>query len=333
MQRRTVLGAIGAVALSSASYFPMNACAAALKGEGGNPIRIVVPYPPGGPLDVSARAIADAVTPVLGTVVVENRPGAGGNVGVSYVSHARPAGHTLVMGAVATLAINPSLFKKLPYDPEKDFKPVTLVATAANVLVITPEFSQKTGVKSVKDLIEYAKKNPGKLNYASGGNGSAGHMAGELLKRQCGIDMVHIPFAGASPALLSVISGQTDLIFDNLASAAANIKAGKLIALAVTTKTRTPLLPDAPTMAEAGVPDFDIYTWFGLMGPGGTPDDVVKALNDAIVPVLKDPATDKKFRAFGALPAPTTPAGYQSLIDEEAKKYKVLVEIAGARVD
>ena len=210
---------------------------------------------------------------------------------------------------------------------------MTLVATAANVLVITPEFSQKTGVKSVKDLIEYAKKNPGKLNYASGGNGSAGHMAGEFLKRQCGIDMVHIPFAGASPALLSVISGQTDLIFDNLASAAANIKAGKLIALAVTTKTRTPLLPDAPTMAEAGVPDFDIYTWFGLMVPGGTPDDVVKALNDAIVPVLKDPATDKKFRAFGALPAPTTPAGYQSLIDEEAKKYKVLVEIAGARVD
>lgn len=181
MQRRTMLGAIGAVALATAASFPLTA-QAALKGEGGNPIRIVVPYPPGGPLDVSARAIADAVSPVLGTVVVENRPGAGGNVGMSYVSHAKGDGHTLVMGAVATLAINPSLYKKLPYDPKGDFKPVTLVATAANVLVITPAFSEKTGVKSVADLIAYAKAHPGKLNYASGGNGSAGHMAGELLK-------------------------------------------------------------------------------------------------------------------------------------------------------
>ena len=177
MQRRTMLGAIGAVALATAASFPLTA-QAALKGEGGNPIRIVVPYPPGGPLDVSARAIADAVSPVLGTVVVENRPGAGGNVGMSYVSHAKGDGHTLVMGAVATLAINPSLYKKLPYDPKGDFKPVTLVATAANVLVITSAFSEKTGVKSVADLIAYAKAHPGKLNYASGGNGSAGHMAG-----------------------------------------------------------------------------------------------------------------------------------------------------------
>lgn len=333
MQRRTMLGAIGAVALTSATYFPITSQAAALKGEGGNPIRIVVPYPPGGPLDVSARAIADAVQSVLGTVVVENRPGAGGNIGMSYVSHARPDGHTLVMGAVATLGINPSLYKKLPYDPEKGFKPVTMVATATNVLVITPAFSEKTGIKSVTDLIAYAKKNPGKLNYASGGNGSAGHMAGELLKNKAGIDMVHIPFAGAAPALLSVISGQTDLIFDNLASASANIKAGKLIALAVTSKERTPLLPDAPTMIESGVPDFDIYTWFGLLVPGATSDENVKTLNAAITAALKDPAMDKKFRAFGALPAPDTPAEFKALIDEEAAKYKVLVKLAGARVD
>lgn len=333
MQRRTMLGAIGAVALTSATYFPITSQAAALKGEGGNPIRIVVPYPPGGPLDVSARAIADAVQSVLGTVVVENRPGAGGNIGMSYVSHARPDGHTLVMGAVATLGINPSLYKKLPYDPEKGFKPVTMVATATNVLVITPAFSEKTGIKSVTDLIAYAKKNPGKLNYASGGNGSAGHMAGELLKNKAGIDMVHIPFAGAAPALLSVISGQADLIFDNLASASANIKAGKLIALAVTSKERTPLLPDAPTMIESGVPDFDIYTWFGLLVPGATSDESVKTLNAAITAALKDPAMDKKFRAFGALPAPDTPAEFKALIDEEAAKYKVLVKLAGARVD
>ena len=252
---------------------------------------------------------------------------------MSYVSHAKGDGHTLVMGAVATLAINPSLYKKLPYDPKGDFKPVTLVATAANVLVITPAFSEKTGVKSVADLIAYAKAHPGKLNYASGGNGSAGHMAGELLKNKAGIDIVHIPFAGASPALLSVISGQTDLIFDNLASAAANIHAGKLIALAVTTDERTPLLADVPTMKEAGVPDFDIYTWFGLMVPGSTPDDIVDELNAAIVPVLRDPATVKKFQSFGALPAPNTPAEFSAMVEREAEKYKMLVKISGARVD
>lgn len=327
------MSAIGVVALSSASFFPIAAHAASLKGEGGRPIRIVVPYPPGGPLDVSARAIADAVQPVLGTVVVENRPGAGGNVGMSYVAHQKADGYTLVMGAVATQAINPYLFKKLPYDSDNDFRPVTLVATAPNVLVVTPAFSERTGVKSVKDLIAYAKAHPGKLNYASGGNGSAGHMAGELLKNKMGIDMVHIPFAGASPALLSVIAGQTDLIFDNLASAASNIAAGKLIALAVTTKERTPLLPDAPTMAEAGVPDFDIYTWFGLMVPQKTPDEAVKTLNDAIVPVLRDPTTAKRFASFGAVASPTTPEEFDALIRQEKKKYEKLVALSGARVD
>lgn len=333
MKRRTFMSAIGVVALSSASFFPIAAHAASLKGEGGRPIHIVVPYPPGGPLDVSARAIADAVQPVLGTVVVENRPGAGGNVGMSYVAHQKADGYTLVMGAVATQAINPYLFKKLPYDSDNDFRPVTLVATAPNVLVVTPAFSERTGVKSVKDLIAYAKAHPGKLNYASGGNGSAGHMAGELLKNKMGIDMVHIPFAGASPALLSVIAGQTDLIFDNLASAASNIAAGKLIALAVTTKERTPLLPDAPTMAEAGVPDFDIYTWFGLMVPQKTPDEAVKTLNDAIVPVLRDPTTAKRFASFGAVASPTTPEEFDALIRQEKKKYEKLVALSGARVD
>lgn len=333
LNRRTLLSAIGVVALSSASYFPIASHAATIKGEGSRPVRIVVPYPPGGPLDVSARAIADAVAPVLGTVVVENRPGAGGNVGMAYVKRRPADGMTLVMGAVATHAINPFLFKNLPYDAENDFRPVTLVATAPNVLVITPEFSAKTGVKSLKDLVDYAKANPGKLNYASGGNGSAGHMAGELLKNRCGIDLVHIPFAGASPALLSVLSGQTDLIFDNLASSAANIRAGKLLALAVTTKERSPLMPEIPTMAEAGVPDFDIYTWFGLMVPAKTPDNLVAELSDAIRPVLADPETVKKFAAFGAVASPTTPEDFGKLMVEERAKYKELVVLSGARVD
>ena len=328
VNRRTLLGTVCAV-----SIFGVPLVSSAQTGTRSNPIKIVVPYPPGGPLDVSARAIAEAVHGELGNVIVDNRPGAGGNRGVTYLAQQKPDGMTLCVGAVATHAVNPNLFKKLPYDPIKDFEPVTLIAHVPNVLVVTPEFQKRTGIKSVKDLVAYCKANPDKLNYASGGNGSAGHMAGELLKNKMGIDMVHIPFAGASPALLSVIAGQTDLIFDNLASAASNIAAGKLIALAVTTKERTPLLPDAPTMAEAGVPDFDIYTWFGLMVPQKTPDEAVKTLNDAIVPVLRDPTTAKRFASFGAVASPTTPEEFDALIRQEKKKYEKLVALSGARVD
>ena len=264
--RRAILGA--ALAAPVLSWAPV---ALSQTGTGSNPIRIVVPYPPGGPLDVSARAIAEAVQKSLGNVIVDNRPGAGGNRGVSYLAKQPGDGMTLCVGAVATHAINPNLFKNLPYDPVKDFRPVTLIAHVPNVLVVTPEFEKRTGIKSVADLIAYCKKNPDKLNYASGGNGSGGHMAGELLKAKAGIRMVHIPYAGAAAAQLSVLAGQTDLIFDNLASATANIKSGKLIPLAVTTTTRAAALPNVPTMAEAGVPGFDISTWYGLFVPASTP--------------------------------------------------------------
>lgn len=182
-----------------------------------DPIRIIVPYPPGGPLDVTARAVAEEARADLGNIIVENKPGAGGNIGVDYVAKQSPDGKTIVMGALATHAVNPNLFSKLPYDPIKDFTPITLIAQTPNVLVITPKFSKETGIKNVKDLIAYAKKNPDKLNYASGGNGSAGHMSGELLKADSGIKLVHIPFKGAAAARMSVLAGDTDLIFDNLA--------------------------------------------------------------------------------------------------------------------
>lgn len=333
IQRRTFVGAIGAVALSSAFYFPVTSLAAMPKGEGSKPIRIVVPYPPGGPLDVSARAIAEAVTGSLGNVIVDNRPGAGGGVGMGYVKRQPGDGYTLVVGAVATHAINPHLYKKLPYDAKKDFKPVTLIAHVPNVLVVTPEFQQKTGVKSVKDLIAYAKANPGRLNYASGGNGSAGHMAGEWVKNSQKIDMVHVPFAGAAAARLSVLAGQTDLIFDNLASCTANIQAGKLIPLAVTTKVRSPALPDVPTMEEAGVPDFDISTWYGLFVPSATPDDVVNGLNKAIVDALNSPAVKDRLSKLGGIASPTTPAEFGKLVDSESVKYARLVKLSGAKVD
>ncbi|MDY4162917.1 MAG: tripartite tricarboxylate transporter substrate binding protein [Sutterella sp.] len=333
IQRRTFVGAIGAVALSSAFYFPVTSLAAMPKGEGTNPIRIVVPYPPGGPLDVSARTISEAVTATLGNVIVDNRPGAGGGVGMGYVKRQPGDGYTLVVGAVATHAINPHLYKKLPYDAKKDFKPVTLIAHVPNVLVITPDFQKKTGIKSVKDLVAYAKANPGKLNYASGGNGSAGHMAGEWLKNSEKIDMVHVPFAGAAAARLSVLAGQTDLIFDNLASCTANIQAGKLIPLAVTTKVRTPALPDVPTMEEAGIANFDISTWYGLFVPAATPDDVVNGLNKAIVDALNSPAVKERLAKLGGMASPTTPAEFGKLVDAESAKYAKLVKLSGAKVD
>lgn len=333
IQRRTFVGAIGAVALSSAFYFPVTSLAAMPKGEGTNPIRIVVPYPPGGPLDVSARTISEAVTATLGNVIVDNRPGAGGGVGMGYVKRQPGDGYTLVVGAVATHAINPHLYKKLPYDAKKDFKPVTLIAHVPNVLVITPDFQKKTGIKSVKDLVAYAKANPGKLNYASGGNGSAGHMAGEWLKNSEKIDMVHVPFAGAAAARLSVLAGQTDLIFDNLASCTANIQAGKLIPLAVTTKVRTPALPDVPTMEEAGIANFDISTWYGLFVPAATPDDVVNGLNKAIVEALNSPAVRERLAKLGGMASPTTPAEFGKLVDAESAKYAKLVKLSGAKVD
>lgn len=328
ISRRALTSAIGVVALLSASYFPMtSACAAT--GE----TAIIVPYPPGGPLDVSARALADAVKDKLGTTIVENRPGAGGNVGMSTAKRRDGDGKTLVMGAVATLAINPHLYPTLPYDPKKDFKSVTLVATAPNVVVITPAFAEKNNIKNLQDLVAYAKANPGKLNFASGGNGSAGHLAAALLQKRCGIEMTHIPFNGAAQGLLSVLAGQTDLIIDNLASAAGNIRGGKLIALAVTTKARTPLMPEIPTVEESGIPDFDIYTWFGLQVPTSTPDDVVQKLHDAFAPALATEEMKKRFEGFGATPAPMTPAEFDKLIADEYAKYDELVEISGAKVD
>lgn len=328
ISRRALTSAIGVVALLSASYFPMtSACAAT--GE----TAIIVPYPPGGPLDVSARALADAVKDKLGTTIVENRAGAGGNVGMSTAKRRDGDGKTLVMGAVATLAINPHLYPTLPYDPKKDFKSVTLVATAPNVVVITPAFAEKNNIKNLQDLVAYAKANPGKLNFASGGNGSAGHLAAALLQKRCGIEMTHIPFNGAAQGLLSVLAGQTDLIIDNLASAAGNIRGGKLIALAVTTKARTPLMPEIPTVEESGIPDFDIYTWFGLQVPASTPDDVVQKLHDAFAPALATEEMKKRFEGFGATPAPMTPAEFDKLIADEYAKYDELVEISGAKVD
>ena len=221
-------------------------------GAQARPIRLVVPYPPGGPLDSVARLLADKVKDSLGTVIVENRPGAGGNLGADLVAKSAPDGQTILMGAVATHAINPWLYAKIPYDPIRDFTPITLVAQVPNVLVMNAETAKRLGIRSVADLVAYAKAHPGQLNYGSGGNGSAGHLAGEMFKAQAGVFMVHIPYGGGAPAQLALLSGQVDLNFDNLATASANIKAGKLLALAMTTAKRSDFMPEVPTIAASG---------------------------------------------------------------------------------
>lgn len=297
------------------------------------PLRIVVPYPPGGPLDTAARALAEAVRPALGTVIVENKPGAGGNLGVDYVAKQPADGLTLVIGAVATHAVNPWLFRKLPYDPVKDFAPITLIAHVPNVLVMPRARAEALSIHSVQDLIAYARTHPGKLNYASGGNGSAGHMAGELMKSQARVAVVHIPYAGAAPAQLGLLAGQTDLMFDNLASALPQIQAGKLRALAVTTPQRVPSLPAVPTMAESGLPGFDVSTWFGLFAPAGTPPATIDKLNAAFVAALRTPEMRERLARMGAEPSPTSPAEFAALVKSELAKYQKIVQYSGAKVD
>ncbi|WP_341891598.1 tripartite tricarboxylate transporter substrate binding protein [Variovorax sp. YR752] len=299
------------------------------------PIRLIVPYPPGGPLDIVARALADKVKDSLGTVIVDNKPGAGGNLGADLAAKAAPDGTTLVMGAVATHAINPWLFSKIPYDALRDFTPITGVAQVPNVLVMNPEAADRFGVKSVADLVAFAKKNPGKLNYGSGGNGSAGHLAGEMFKAQAGVFMVHIPYGGGNPAQLALLSGQVDLNFDNLASASANVKAGKLRALAVTTTKRSPAVPELPTIAESGgaLAGFDIHTWFGLFGPAKLPPEVTGKLNKAFVEALASPELKARLASLMAEPMPTTPEQFGAFVKAELAKYEGVVKRSGAKVD
>lgn len=304
---------------------------------GARPIRLVVPYPPGGPLDIVARALAERVKDSLGTVVVENRPGAGGNVGADAVAKSAPDGTTIVMGAVATHAINPWLYSKLPYDPLRDFTPITRVAQVPNVLVMNAESATRLGIQNLADLVRYVKANPGRLNYGSGGNGSAGHLAGEMFKSQAGLFVVHIPYAGGPPAQLALASGQVDFNFDNLAAASANIRSGKLKALAVTTTQRSSAMPEVPTMAEAGrnlgLAQFDISTWFGLFGPARLTPDVTARLNKGFVDALNSPELKARMGTLMAEPAGTTPEQFAGFVKAELAKYEQVVKATGAKAD
>ena len=321
MQRRTLFIAGLALAAASSAF-----------AQASKPIRLIVPYAPGGPLDVTARALAERVEGKLGTIIVENKPGAGGNIGSDYVAKAAPDGQVIGLAAVATHAINPWLFSKMPFDAAKDFAPITQMVRVPNVLVMNADTAARLKINTLADLIAYAKRNPGQLNYGSGGNGSAGHLAGEMFKQGAGVFAVHIPYNGANPAQLALVSGQVDFNIDNLASAAANIKAGKLKALAVTTAKRSPMLPGVPAIAET-LKGFEVDTWWGLVAPAGTPKDVIDKLNAAFTAALKSPETQQRFAMLMAEPVPTTPEQFGQLMQRERARYEPVVKRSGAKVD
>ncbi|HEX5739173.1 MAG TPA: tripartite tricarboxylate transporter substrate binding protein [Hydrogenophaga sp.] len=307
----------------------------ALPGLGlaqGSTTRIIVPFAAGGPIDVTARVLAEAVKGTLGTVIVDNRAGAGGNIGVGAAARSTPDGLTLGIATTASHGINPWLFSKLPYDPVKDFTPITQMLRVPNVLVINAETAQRLGINSVADLIRYGKSNPGKLNYGSGGNGSAGHLAGELFKNQAGIFAVHIPYNGGNPAQAALLGGQVDFNFDNLATAADNIRAGRLKALAVTTAQRSSVMPDVPTVADT-LPGFEIDTWWGLVVPSGVPAETVAKLNAAFTEALRSPEVKARFATLMAEPAPSTPEAFGAFMNKERAKYERMVKLSGAKVD
>ncbi|MDI1274056.1 tripartite tricarboxylate transporter substrate binding protein [Polaromonas sp.] len=295
-------------------------------------MRIIVPYAPGGPIDVTARLMAERVKDSLGTVIIENRPGGGGNIGVDAIAKAAPDGLTIGIAAVATHAINPWLYSKMPYNAATDFAPITQMLRVPNVLVMNADTARRLNINTLADLIAYAKANPGKLNYASGGNGSAGHLAGEMFKKDAGIFALHIPYNGGNPAQLALLSGQVDFNFDNLATASANIKAGKLKALAVTTEKRSAALPDVPAVAET-LKGFAIDTWWGLVAPAATPKDVVAKLNQAFVAALNSPEAKARFATLLAEPVASTPEQFGAFMKSELAKYEKVVKASGARVD
>ena len=279
------------------------------------PIRFVVPYPAGGPLDTVARLLGQKVSEsTKQPVIVDNKPGAGGNIGAD---------------AVATHAINPTLYSSIPYDANKDFVAVTQVASTPNVLVVNPSVP----ASNVREFIAYAKANSGKLNFGSGSTGSAGHLAGELFKAMAGVDMTHVPYKGAAPAMTDLIGGQIQLMFDNLASSLAQVRAGKVKALAVTTAKRSALAPELPTIAESGLPGFDISTWFGIFVPAGTPREIVERLHAEFVKALAAPEVRERMVNLGAEPVGNKPDEFAAYIRTEADKYARVIKASGAKAD
>ena len=321
--------------LASAGTLLLPAATRAQAAWPNKPVRVVVPFAPAGTTDILARALAPELGKVFGQVfVIDNKPGAGGNLGSDAIAKSAPDGYNLLMGTVGTHAINAALYPKMPFDPVRDFVPVVLVAGVPNVLVINPAKADAYGVKTVADLIRYAKANPGKLNMASSGNGTSIHLSGELFKSMTGTFMLHFPYRGSGPALLDLIGGTMDVMFDNLPSALPHIKSGKLRALGVTSAQRSAALPDVPTIAEAGpVKGFDASSWFGLFAPAGTPTEIVARINQETAKAFQSPAFKERLLSQGAIPGGQPPAEFAKFIAAETAKWAQVVKVSGAKVD
>jgi len=326
--RRFALGSIASAVVLGAGL--LGGTSALAQAYPTKPVTIIVPFAAGGTTDILARIIGQALTAELGqSVVVDNRAGAGGNIGGQAAAKAAPDGHTLFMGTVGTHAINASLYKKMPFDPVKDFAPLTRVANVPNLLVANPA----QPYKSVKDLIAYAKANPGKVNFGSAGNGSSIHLSGELFKSLAKVDMQHVPYKGSAPAVTDLLGNQIGIMFDNMPSAIQHVRSGKLVPLAVTTAKRSPELPNVPTIAEAGVPGYEATSWFGMFAPAGTPAPVLAKLNAAIVKVLAQPDVKKKINEQGAEVYSETPEQFAAFIQAESVKWGKVVKESGASLD
>ncbi len=335
MTRRRFTPRVAAALLGAALMLPLTLSAQTAWPT--KAVRIVVPFAAGGTTDILARAIAPELQRVFGQpFVIDNKPGAGGNNGANEVAKSPPDGYTLLMGTVGTHAINAALYPKMPFDHQKDFTPITLVAGVPNVLVLNPAFAQKYNINTVADLTRAVKANPGKFNMASSGNGTSIHLAGELYKSMTGTFMLHIPYRGSGPALIDLIGGSMDLMFDNLPSAMPQIKAGKLKALAVTSSKRSDAMPELPTVEESGGPQlkgYDASSWFGLVAPAGTPADIVTRLQQEIAKALATPALKERLLAQGALPGGMSSADFGKFIHAETVKWAKVVKTAGAKVD
>ncbi|NDP62593.1 tripartite tricarboxylate transporter substrate binding protein [Polaromonas sp.] len=328
-RRQFSLGALASAALLGAGLLAA-VPAAAQAAYPNKTITIIVPFAAGGTTDILARIVAQGLTAELGqTVIVDNRAGAGGNIGGQAASRAAADGYTLFMGTVGTHAINAALYKKMPFDPVKDFAPLTRVANVPNLLVANP----KQPFKTVKELIAYAKAHPGQLNFASSGNGSSIHLSGELFKSMTNIDMQHVPYKGSAPAVTDLLGNQVGIMFDNMPSAIQHVRSGKLRAIAVTTARRSPELPDVPTIAEAGVPGYEATSWFGMFAPAATPPAVISTLNAAIVKVLAKPDVKKQINDQGAEVYTETPAQFADFIQKESVKWSKVVKDSGASMD
>jgi tripartite-type tricarboxylate transporter receptor subunit TctC len=321
LSRRSVLAGLAAalaISQAAAADYPSH------------PVSIVVAFTPGGPSDVLSRIVGQRLNEILHQpFIIENRPGSGGNIAAEQVARAAPDGYTLLMGNNGILATNAALYKKLNYNPEKDFDPIAMIGTQANILVVNPQVP----AHSMAELIALAKAHPGELNFASSGFGAAAHLAGELFKAEAHINIVHVPYKGAAPALQDVIAGHVQMMFATAASVIGLIKNNKVRALAVTTPKRTALLPELPTVDELGIKGFDATTWHGLVAPSGTPKEIIDTLNFAVTAALKDPVTRKQLTDLGVDITGSTPKEFEAYIKAEIPKWTAVIKASGAQVE